>query len=207
MNIFSDKGFEAGKWAGEMARSLSERSMIPELIPRARVWRANWKQWIQFENPNFSGPAFWLGKPGIISSKDTLYIGYYIERGLPKEESGSPHYEMKSDWHWNGFYKCLNDKSLLKELNSYLVDLENFNSCIWLHTDKSEERIDYEDNSLSEAKMIIDSMPSNLWIDVILGIYFSKEECLERQNKIISDLSIPIIRAYEIASFVNDAMN
>jgi hypothetical protein len=208
MNIFSEKGFEAGKWAGEIARSLRSSSIIPDLIPKARVWRATWKQWIQFEDPNLSGPAFWIGKPGIISSKDALYIGYYVERGLPKEESSSPLYKMTSNWHWNGFSRCLNDKSLQKELNSYLVDLNNFHSCIWLHTDKSEECIDYkDDNSLSEVKMIIDSIPSNLWIDVILGIYFSKEECLERQNKIISELPIPIIRAYEIAGFVNNAMN
>lgn len=207
MKIFSEKGFETGKWAGEIARSLRKRSIIPDLIPRARVWRATWKQWIQFEDPNLPGPAFWIGKPGIISSKDALYIGYYVERGLPKEERCETLYKITSDWHWHGFTKCLNDNSLRQDLNSYFTDLNEYNCCIWVNTDKSEQRIEHKDeNSLSEVNTIIDSIPSNLWIDVMFGIYFSKEECLERQNNILSKISIPLIRAYEISCFIKETM-
>ena len=205
---FFDKGFEEGRWAGELARSLRRRSIISDLTPKARVWRANWKQWIQFEERDWSGPVFWLGKPGIISSKDALYIGYYVERGLSEEESRQSICTITPEWHWHGFIRCINNSNLRYKLNSLLIDLNENRRCIWIGADNIDKRIKYEnENSLLEAKGEFKTIPRNIWIDVIIGYYYLKEECLERQKNIITDLSMPIIRAYEIDSLVKDAMS
>jgi hypothetical protein len=206
MQIFFDNGFEAGKWAGELAKLLRNRKIIPELVPRARVWRATWKQWIQFEPDWLKGPAFMFGKPGIMSQGEALYAGYYVERGLPPD-CGRPEYIIGDDWHWHGFDQCLKNDDLRSRLNFMLLNLPENRRCIWIRTDQAQNCLEYEgDHSLLNTREIVQGVPANEWIDVILGVRFSKKECLDLQDGIVLELSTPIIRSHEISSLVIEEM-
>ncbi|MBI4766662.1 MAG: hypothetical protein HY787_19045 [Deltaproteobacteria bacterium] len=207
MSIFNENGFEKGKWTGELAKILKRKSIIPDLYPKARIWRATWSQWIQFEDSTLPGPIFWIGKPALLSSKDSLYIGYYVERGFPEEEERDPLYTIGPKWHWNGFLTCLNENKLRNQLSLLLNNLNEKRRCIWIDADNSSKQISYKnDKSLLEAKKYIYSLPSKLRIDLILGVYYSKEECLNLQDKIVSEIVTPLIRAYEIKTLVEQAL-
>lgn len=207
MEFFSEKGFNEGRWAGQLAQVLRKCHIIPELSPKARIWRASWKQWIQFEEPGLTGPVFWLGKPGIISNEEALYAGFYVERGLPRSNGTLSMYVITPKWHWHGFAQCLGNPNLRSALNSLLQELPRQRSCIWIRTDQGDQHLNYEsENTLLEAKTSLTTLPSDIWIEVILGVFFRKSECLGLQAAIIPELNAPIIRAYEISSLVKDAM-
>lgn len=207
MSLFSEKGFNEGRWAGQLAQLLRKGAIIRELIPKARVWRATWKQWIQFEEPGLSGPVFWLGKPGIVSNEEALYVGYYVERGLLRGERIPDPQVVTPQWHWHGFTKCLDNENLRCDLNSLLQGLPRQRSGIWIRTDQNDRWLKYDgESTLLEAKTQFMGLQSDIWIDVILGVSFRKPECLDLQTAIVSELSTPIIRAYEISSLVKDAM-
>jgi hypothetical protein len=106
VSLFSENGFNEGKWAGQLAQLLRKRSILEDLSPKGRVWRATWKQWIQFEEKGLMGSVFWQGKPGIISHEDYLFVGYYVERGLPPGPKTPSLYVITPEWHWHGFIKC-----------------------------------------------------------------------------------------------------
>jgi len=209
MEYFSEKGFNEGRWAGQLAQVLRKRNIIPELSPKARIWRASWKQWIQFEEPGLTGPVFWLGKPGIISNEEALYAGFYVERGLPRGNGTLSTYVITPEWHWHGFAQCLDNPNLRSALNSLLQELPRQRSCIWIRTDTDQgnQHLNYEsENTLLDTKNYLAALPSDIWIEVILGVSFRKPECLGRQEEIIPDLNAPIICADEISSLVKDAM-
>ena len=204
--IFSAGGFEQGKWAGNLAQHLRKRKIIPDLAPKVRVWRATWNQWIQFEKPGFNGPAFWLGKPAVLSSEDMLYVGYYVERGLQVHDN--PDYQISDGWHWKAFINCLQDENYRLTINAILMNLPEHRRCIWIRTDRNESFIEYKGVSdLSKIRAAIESIPKSGWMEVILGVFFSKKECLDLQEKIQLELISPILRASEILSYVNDVRN
>ncbi len=207
MTLFSEKGFNEGRWAGQLAQLLRKQTIIPELSPKARVWRATWKQWIQFEEPGFPGPVFWLGKPGIISNEEALHVGYYVERGLPGNKRTPIPHVITPQWHWYGFLKCLDDNDLRSRMNSLLGNLPRQRSGVWIRTDLTDRYCEYEaESTLLETRHAVTDLPSDIWIDVILGVSFRKPECLTLQETIVSELSKAIICAYKISSLVKDAM-
>ena len=207
MSLFSENGFNEGKWAGQLAQLLRKRSIIEGLSPKGRVWRATWKQWIQFEEKGLSGPVFWQGKPGIISHDDYLFVGCYIERGLPPDPKTPALYIITSEWHWHGFIKCLIDNALRSELTALMGNLPPRRSCVLIKSVQSTRLLDYcSEQTLIEASSLIETIPDNIWIDCVLGVYYRKSECLALQAKLVPELSTPIIRAYEIASLIKAAL-
>jgi hypothetical protein len=45
---------------------------------------------------------------------------------------------------------------------------------------------------------ICSQAPADHWVEVLLGVRFSKEECLQLQKKIVAEMQQPLIRADEI---------
>ncbi|MDE2180772.1 MAG: hypothetical protein KGJ40_07995 [candidate division NC10 bacterium] len=208
MTLFSDTGFNEGRWAGNLAELLRNRNIVPGLSPKARVWRANWKQWIQFEEPGLPGPIFWLGKPGIISNEEILYAGYYVERGLPQRPGIPSTYAITPEWHWHGFIKCLVNHELRSVLSRLLLNLPEQRNCIWIHTETSDQHFKYvSEDTLLEAQSALPALSSDKWIDVVLGVFFTKQECLGLQAELVHHLVSPIIQAYEICSLVKDTVH
>ena len=201
--IFLESGFNEGKWAGNLAKALRHRNIIEDLVPKARVWRAKWNQWIQFEEPKSNGPAFWLGKPAIIPSNDKLYAGYYVERGLQKHDN--PAYIISDGWYWHAFINCLKDDRYRSTLHDHIMNLPEERRCIWIRSDKQVESFEYkEETDLSKTFLRLESLPENKWIDVVVGVGFSKEECLDLQDKIINQLIPPIRCSFEILSHIHN---
>ena len=204
MQIFSDSGFETGKWAGELAKLLRQAKILDELVPKARVWRATWNQWIQFEPDWHVGPAFWFGKPALLSEDGFLQVGYYVERGLLYHPT-HPEYVITPEWHWHGFIRCLEQDHCRQKLNILMQELPEERRYLWIHI-LSEEKgtllnksLAYEGaKTLDDFGNLYSEAPEDHWVEVMLGVRFSKNECLSLQKKIVSDLRTPLIRADEI---------
>lgn len=211
MKIFSESGFDSGKWAGNLAGALRQTSIIEDLVPKGRVWRPTWNQWIQFEPIGIPGPFFWYGKPAILADNGWLYVGYYIERGLSNHDS-SLDYVLTEKWHWQGFVKCLENREDRSTLSSLILNLSNGRRCVWIRLSQGNRVMESnsfefkDENTLMVAHKRFPSVPPDEWIEVLLGVRFSKEECLNLQKKIVSELKTPIIRADEIRWLVMEAL-
>lgn len=205
-NVFFESGFDSGKWAGALAKLLRRTVIVPEYTPKARVWRATWKQWIQFEAARFYGPAFWLGKPAVLSEDGMLYCGYYVERGLQEHQS-HPEYLIRAEWHWHGWCKCMVDAKRRTVLHSLMKDLPEDARRIWIRGDNSTISLEYKDEeTFSDVIRSVRQIPADEWIDVIMGVCFTKEQCMALQEGIVSELSLPIIRAHEIELLVREGI-
>lgn len=205
MSLFTESGFKDGRWAGSLANLLRPLHIIPDVVPKGRIWRGNWRQWIQFEPSVSVGPLFWMGKTSIRSSNTSLYAGYYIERGVPQTEANKREYIMTKEWHWHGFMNCLKTASLHYSLMELPVDKR----CIWIENDEIEldERINYiNESSLRQVENIINNIDDRYWINVMIGNFYSKDECLKIQNEIVQELRAPLIRASEIDDQVRSFM-
>jgi hypothetical protein len=145
-----------------------------------------------------------MGKTSIRSSATALYVGYYIERGLRRSEGIKQEYIITKDWHWYGFLRCLRNGSL----NELLFDLPDDRRCIWIENNELNlnVRISYSnDSSLREAEHMIEEIAEDNWINVMLGNFYLKGECLDLQQQIVPRLRTPIVRAYEIDMLVRSA--
>mgnify|MGYP000868955437 CR=1 FL=1 len=203
MTIFYESGFEDGKWAGALAKLLRKKLLIPGLVAKGRIWRGDWKQWIQYENPEFRGSLFWIGKPAIRSNKDFLFAGYYIEKGLANHEKKE--YVITNEWHWHGFIRCLIEQNLMKIINNLIISLPVDRRCYWIETDELNKSYPYTgEESLNEMFATINNQKKDLWINVMVGIFLSKQECLTLQEKIVRELQNSIIRASDIDDIVKN---
>ena len=205
MILFTESGFQNGRWAGSLAKSLRPLQLIPDSVPKGRIWRGNWRQWIQFEPSVSVGPVFWMGKASIRSSNTALYAGYYVERGLPPDKGHKLEYVITKEWQWHGFINCLRNASL----HNLLMDLPEDRRCIWIENDEIDldERIRYtNESSLRHANDIISDIADDYWINVMIGNFYSKDECLKIQNQIVQELRTPLVRAFEIDSLVISSM-
>lgn len=211
MKIFIESGFDSGKWSGNLAKTLRQPSIIDDMVPRGRVWRPTWHQWIQFEPRGIPGPFFWYGKPAILTDNGWLYVGYYIERGLSSHDS-SLDYVLTENWHWHGFMKCLENQKSRLTLASLILNLSSERRCFWIRLSQGNSVIEsislaFEDeNTLTAARKRLLSVSQDVWIEVLLGVRFSKKECLSLQKNLVSELKTPIIRADEIRWLVIDAL-
>ena len=203
--LFGKSGFQDGRWAGSLAKLLRPLHLIPDLVPKGRIWRGNWRQWIQFEPSLSVGPIFWMGKVSIRSSSSNLYVGYYVERGLPPDKGNKLEYVITDEWHWHGFINCLRNASI----DSLIMDLPEDRRCIWIENDEIEldECIRYTNkSSLKQVENIIDDIADKYWINVMFGNFYPKEECLNIQNNIVQNIRTPLVRAFEIDDLIKSSM-
>jgi len=205
MAIFYESGFEDGRWAGSLAMLLRKKNLIPGLVARGRIWRGDWRQWIQYETPGFPGSLFWIGKPAIRSNKEFLFAGYYIEKGFTKHEKAD--YQLTDKWHWHGFVRCLKDEDRQGLINDSIISLPQEHRSCWIETDDMDKSYPYVGKeSLRDIQTMMDGPQKNLWLNVMLGVCFSKEECLNLQERIVGELQKPIITANDIDEIVKNGM-
>ena len=147
-------------------------------------------------------------KPAILPSDSAIFVGCYVERGYPKEVTRDPNYVFEKMWRWNGFIACLDDDSMCGKLGSFLNDLPAARACIRFWFDRGEQEvIPYSSaQQLPELRERLKSIPDERWINCLLGVSFTRDECLGLQAKIIPELRNPIIRASEIADLIEQAM-
>lgn len=85
--------------------------------------------------------------------------------------------------------------------------LAELHRCIWVsNSTKGEERsYPFESEMLANTRRYIDSTPPNEWVDVIVGVQHSKDECLSRQQEIMEEIIQPLKQGYELYKLVCSA--
>src|SRR5262245_50922459 len=125
----SPRLFAGGTWTPEL-RKLLTRKPIPSWEPKTLIRRGTSHQWSQSAQKNWVPPYFWYGKPALMSSDAALFVGYYVERGLPPSDpkfrgrpAADPVFleQMDERWHWHGFYRCLATPDLRDRLNAEIL--------------------------------------------------------------------------------------
>jgi hypothetical protein len=151
-----------------------------------------------------------MSKPAVMAIRETLYAGYYVERGLATlaGTDKSQDYLMHGDWHWHLFMSTLNtpeQRLVLAELMKRLPE-EN-RGILFLRAPQTEREyltfIPYTDaSSLDEVESLIIESEVNDWIDLILGVRFTLDECLALQDGIVDQLRAPLNLAVSIENLI-----
>jgi hypothetical protein len=204
------KAFADGRWAGglckelkpdhlrEVLRAACPVTVVPGWECKSRIWQATHQQWVQFEPENRVGPFFSSGKLAILSTEEALYAGYYVESGLLFEEATQDEKDrgqvMDESWHWNGFRRliCEEPESLFR----ITAALPPGQRCVWLCV---TERQRNNEKSLLKVSLgsevglraVIDHVRNSRrgdWIDLIVGVEFTKDECEQLQFDIVPKL-------------------
>lgn len=153
-----------------------------------------------------------------VDVEDALFVGYYVERGIP-HCADMPAKEMPpgSSWHWFGFQRCLAEDGLREDLNALMLDLPKERRVVWIDCSETEEPgeplapplvkiLPYEGlTTLVETKAIVDTIPRFQWINLMLGLRFTLNECLTEQHDLLDRFRMPVVRANEIRQLVEDA--
>jgi hypothetical protein len=115
---------------------------------------------------------------------------------------------MDSGWHWRLFLAMLANTDQRRRLSELLENLLESRRCIWLLCgQKPSKRIPYQDaTSLDEMQSHISACDSNDWIDLILGVSFTVDDCLTLQERIVDELRAPLIRALEIEDLISSPL-
>ena len=206
MSIFKEKDFYLGAWGSPLARVLKERKILPDLDPVCRILRNTTLRWVQYQPPGLKGPEHWLAKPAILPSESKLFAGCFVERGLPKELAREPEYIFGKSWRWHGFIACLEDPDLRARLHAYMTNLTTGRSCIRTWVEHAEDHVDAYTGAdcLLALRDRLKTIPADKWITCVLGVQFTKIECLDLQEKIVLELRNPIIRASEMTALFEE---
>ena len=102
-------------------------------------------------------------------------------------------------------------------LNELMLDLPLDRRILWIDCSEAEEPgapvapplvkvLPYDGlTTLAEAKAVIDRVPDFQWINVMLGVRYTLNECLVEQRNLVDRFRNPIVRADEIRKYVEDA--
>ena len=210
--IFFARGFDQGRWAGELAKRISRAGILAELVPKARVWRASWQQWIQCEPLGLSGPFFWMGKPAVLAHDGKLYAGYYLERGV-EPGKGPSEQILTDDWDWHTLLGTLAEKTGRGNLTELLLSLPNERRCLFINgvygiqDERQPEILSFTgDTTWQEAQRRFIEASTEHWLEIVAGVWFDMDECLSLQAKIVAELREPLQRAEDIYRSVRTMM-
>lgn len=209
--IFGEPGFEQGRWAGGLAKHIARAGILTELIPKARVWRARWQQWVQCEPPGWSGPLFWMGKPAVLSWQGNLYAGYYLERGV-ELGSGPLEQVMTDGWHWQTFMLLLASRENRSKITKLLLGLPQERRCLFINGHYGEQKevrsatLPFTgDQVWQQAQPLIAAASTKHWLEVVVGVRFAKAECLQLQANLLDLIRKPLQVAEELYWLVQQA--
>ena len=133
-----------------------------------------------------------------MASREALYAGYYIERGFSAD--AKPEYLrtnaeliMDAGRHWHLFVNVMKNQSQREHLNKLMENLPVARSCIsLLRRDQISRPIHYDgQNSLNEMESALSAADADEWIDLVLGVSFQLDECLDLQEGIVEELRTP----------------
>ena len=122
-----------------------------------------------------------------------------------------------ANWHWSGFERCLTETRLRDDLNALMLNLPQGRRVVWIDCSEAEQSgipvapplvrvLPYEGlNTLDDAKAIIDQVPDFQWINLMLAVRYTMDECLTEQLSLIDHFRNPVVRANEIRQLVEDA--
>ena len=207
MPIFFEKDFSLGSWASGLRGQLVKLDCPENFGPRFRILRNSTLRWIQYEPKGLPGPAFWLAKPAIVASISHLFLGCFVERGYPKVKTRVPAEVFDPRWQWHGFTAVLDSQARRGELHEHLANLPAERTCLRLWIGKDETVTPYADlDSLLALRQTLATIPGDQWINCLLGVRFSKQECLLKQERLVDELRTPLVRAWEIADLIERAM-
>lgn len=221
MSVFWREGnLESGAWAHGLSWLLAPKRLIKGWHPKIRPESRLGGRYVQFEPVNWSGPFVFAGRPAVKAmshmapQEEALVVGYLVERGYALSPSHPiPNHEvMDRTWHWRGFERCLTDRRLSSHLNDLMNDLAESGRVIWtvvegpgavVNTDIPYSGV----STLDRVKAIVDGASANQWVSVMLGVKFTKEQCLRfSKADILQEFSGLIVQAAEITTVVENAI-
>ena len=201
MALFTQAGFDTGEWAGSLATRLRSKQIIPGRQPKARLYRHTWTHWIQVEPSGFKGPAHWLGKPAVVAHDGSLYVGYYIERGLDQHER--PEYVVTPEWHWHALRACLGESPRRREIDSVMQQLPSQLRQVSALCGSRQFAPPYEgETTLLGFDRFVEACPPDEWINAYLGARFGLDECLTLQERLVDKLISPLLRGVQLEAIV-----
>ena len=245
IDIFTRERFNNGKWANKLNDALRPDSLretlgmrdaiAGKMECRHRVWRGTipYQQWLQYEPEGHDGPFFWGGKPAVMLSGQSLFSGYYVERGLPRgsERAVNKDYVMEDGdpkWDWPRFYSVLKEacaeNAAPGDQNSFagiLQSLPEERRCILVcdstvRFDPTQPRLPAPGvpyplrttSALADAKAAIDRIIRDYhdhWIDVVAGVRYTQQECInpQRQKDILEGIVDSLKVGYRLLKDVN----
>ena len=229
-SIFARDGFALGRWVRRLREELRPKHVREHLMEsddvnvvddadwycKARFWHATTEQWIQYEprelrkdhRDDEEGSAFfWSGKPAALASESAMYVGYYVERGLPqgygKPEQVKRGQEIDSTWHWNGFKQMLSEETPGKILLAVMDSLPAAHRTIWVRNSTTEESKPFplqrpDTSVLANVWKYADNIQKTHWIDVVAGAEFSLDRCLDKQSELVPEIFHALRAGYEL---------
>jgi hypothetical protein len=120
---------------------------------------------------------------------------------------------MDDGWHWHGFMRTLTDDEFRGRLVDLMLALPEARRSLWISTSDgtsaaaAARRLPFMGpETLDQARAMIDAIPLTTWVDVVIGCSFAKEECLSRQDDVVSEFRNPTVRAREIVELIARAV-
>jgi len=195
MDLFTSDTFEKGGWATELYNQYLKDTPLSDLkgwTCNWKMWRGTYQRWLQYQP--ITGQFFWHSKPAIASTREALYAGYYVERGLPDNVAALhriPEMEViKPHWHWWPFMDFLIAEP--QTLYSTLAKFPAERRCVWVcdsepHPDVTVSNLGtpFRISSVPDLDAVKDHIGRvrhDHWIDLIAGIQYTKDECMNKNK-------------------------
>lgn len=223
MVLFENEAFNEGSWESGLRSALVKANVISATVKVARFkeWRGAIRtkgiipHWFQFEPVGWpvGTPTFGISKPAVLAWDDVLYAGYYVERGRrdckPNPTPLDRAMWLDHDWHWHSLVRTIRNPEQRQRLIELMERLPEENRCIWFLRGSCTDRelctpVRYGDaaSGLEELERLISDCEPNDWIDLMFGVRFTLDECLELQDDIVAKLYRPLTMALTIERLV-----
>lgn len=213
--LFSPEGFRKGKWASPL-RDRLRKDLLGGWKATIRLWRGDWRQWIQYEPKDLpTGPRYYLAKPAILTFDDrNLFVGLYVERGydrgcatLEEERLG---YVMDQHWHWHGLTALL---QTAQGREQFLVGVQDLQAPVAaLERSRGLEAIHLGTFPLTSQDVFervlqaANDVPGDWWVNFVVGIQIPAKVCHAEPEGVAAQCEIPLSTALELQEMVNGAM-
>ncbi len=209
--LFSSEGFRKGKWASPLRDRLRE-DLLGDWKATIRLWRGDWRQWIQYEPRNLPpGPRFYLAKPAILAfDAEALYAGLYVERGYDRGHATTEEerlgYVMDRHWHWHGLTALLRSPVGREQLFAGVQDLET--PVVVLEKSRMLENVSLglfpltSPDVFAEVLLAANGVPGDWWVSLVVGIQIPAEVCRADPERVPGQCEVPLRKALDLQEMV-----
>jgi len=207
MALRPDEFFQ-GKWSSELRLRLARANLIEGWMPKRQRNLHNGNQWIQYEERGVTGAKFYLAKPSVVAfDSDYFTAGLYIERGHALEGATSQQIRLghviDRHWHWHGLVRLWSTHEGRERFHAYVREMPG--AAVSLRYSSDGTRLGpWEANptTYSRALAEIERVPSSLWIDLVVGVQFSRDTWNRDPETVKRGCEDPITQAFGLLDLI-----